>query len=116
MQDAKRAFKKMHASSLVWMTGCHFAQEENAEGALQLARTWDFDTVNISVSELDPLVCKVKTQKLLSVHLADYFMTRWMNNWSRALRDTLSGRPLEFLRHPTLPASTKESSNDAPGS
>ena len=37
---------------------------------------------------------------MLSLHLADYIiMTRRMNNGSIALRDTLSGRPLEFLQH-----------------
>ena len=103
MQDAKRAFKKMHASCLFWMTGRHFTREENGEEnageALQVARLWDFDTVNIPGREMDPLVCKVKVQKLMSQHLADYIMTRRMNNGSTALRDTLSGRPLEFLQH-----------------
>ena len=31
MQDAKRAFKKMHASCLVWLTGRHFTREENGD-------------------------------------------------------------------------------------
>ena len=35
-----------------------------------MARLWDFDTVNIPGREMDPLVCKVKVQKLMSQHLA----------------------------------------------
>ena len=72
---------------------------KNAGEALQVARLWDFDTVNIPGREMDPLVCKVKVQKLMSQHLADYIMTRRMNNGSTALTETLSGRPLEFLQH-----------------
>ena len=57
------------------------------------------DTAKIRGKELDPLVSKIKVQKTLSLHMADYIMTRRMNNGSTALRDTMSGQPLEFLRH-----------------
>ena len=45
------------------------------------------------------MVHKVKVQKTLSLHTADYIMTRRINNGSTALRNTLSGRRLEFLQH-----------------
>ena len=34
LQDAKYAFQKLHASSLVWLTGSHFAQADNEEEAM----------------------------------------------------------------------------------
>ena len=70
----------------MWLTGRHFSREEIAEEALQLALSWEIDTAPIRGKDLDPLVSKIKVQKTLSLHMADYIMTRRMNNGSTALR------------------------------
>ena len=60
---------------------------------------FDFcDTVQIQDREKDPLIAKVKLQKMLSLHLADHIMTLRMGSNRTAPRDVLSGATLDFPR------------------
>ena len=97
--DARRAYKKLCSSSLVWLMGRHFVREENGEEKFQLAIAADFDTANIQGKEGAPLVAKVKIQKTLSLHLCDYVMNLRMQNNSTNPKDVLSGRTLDFPRY-----------------
>ena len=97
--DAQRAYKKLCSSSLVWLMGRHFVREESDEERLQLAVAADADKAQIRGKEDVPLVAKVKMQKMLSLHLADYIMSLRMQGTSTAPKDVLSGRTLDFPRH-----------------
>ena len=58
--EAKRAYKKLNATSLVWIMGRHFVREESVEETLQLALASEVDTAKIQGKEDEPLVAKVK--------------------------------------------------------
>ena len=79
--------------------GRRFVQEESDEEKLQLAVAADTDKAKIQGKEEVPLVAKVKIQKTLSLHLADYIMNLRMQDNSTTPKDVLSGRTLEFPRH-----------------
>lgn len=97
--EAKRAYRKLNATSLVWIMGRHFVREESVEEGLQVALASEVDTAKIQGKEMDPLVAKVKLQKVLSLHLADHIMTLRMHSNGTTPKDVLSGRTLEFPRH-----------------
>ena len=52
--DARRAYKKLHSSSLVWIMGRHFVREESDEETLQLAIAAETDTAKIRGKEEVP--------------------------------------------------------------
>ena len=97
--EAKRAYRKLNATNLVWIMGRHFVREESDEEGLQMALASEVDTAKIQGKEMDPLVAKVKLQKVLSLHLADHIMTLHMHSNGTTPKDVLSGRTLEFPRH-----------------
>ena len=45
--DARRAYKKLHSSSLVWIMGRHFVDDNDKEESLQSALAAENDTASI---------------------------------------------------------------------
>ena len=94
--EAKRAYKKLRSTSLVWLMGRHFVRPNSEEEKLQLALASEIDTARIQGREKDPLIAKVKLQKTLSLHLADHIMTLRMGSNSSIPRNVLTGALVDF--------------------